>query len=1019
MRHNLFKLLASTIFCFSIGFSTWIYSALTSTGTDMSSSNEIINVTVHNLKQSTDVSITTEYSVPVEASVVVNEEEFLSDTDQNGNTQKEKWGEVGDKWTTIDWDEKTKYYNVDKNGKKSEISTHDKTKGPDQIKHKNDNISVGEWKNVSDSNTWGEVWDVGYKTDKFYFYSNCEDNLSFKMDYSKGDVLPNTEKEISNTRVYDENTGTITTTITYERAIVRETKEQKRGGWIKIPFSSKYTFYYIYGYYYPTYQYRRVVTTEKTRRQSEEISSTDLKVKKGSCLSAVDLKLDNYKQYGYYTDSTCQTFFDFSKPLTSDTDLYVKQFEISSSDSLATKINSLSSGSTLNVYNQDGGNTGANSGQNYDIYQDPYYNGNNKSCFIDSATIQIGATLNLTYGNGSVYTEPLNGQINDSLGNHRTSTNSTISNEYEGTKYVGLNNCATYLALSGDLTIKGTMNIGAALGSHNGLSKYSYIIGKYTCLDLYGHNIFVDGGSINAYGLIIDSVGTGKIYVRNKGTLESPLTVSDGRATRQMMLGISKRQSPFTEYRFSYLQVPVRFENGATFQCYLKFELGEFGIANFHIKFIGSADALFLWNDSSASSYIEYTFSKVTSITTTSLIQDCYNFRNGFIFNADVKQNYAVSMEINVSLSLGSATANVDFGRIDFPVSPFFDLALRKDHIMTIGSKMTFYPGSSFYVENGATLRFTYTKDKVTYKDTSGVNIPGESRHMVGGIMSYTNHIGDLAANGYSSESFNVGIYTNSTFWKGFKTGNIQIDGNLEFDRTINTSDSLGDCYYLLSGNINLSRNSFTAMIQNRNYLKSYDFKAELTGGYLFSGTDVSVEDEYERAASYNANPLISNDHGYIFDSNHALEGKYSNGVISDVKNLSISNGSIIRLGDNASYYLNVDTDMYKGGSKGSNQSDSIDREITISECSSVDEKHMIIKNGTSYFVFYKGIYVPLIGFAEGQTITDNTTTLNANLRKFMSNSETNKEANHAKYSNCKIKYSSSVKAWTFVSFAE
>ena len=140
MKHNVFKLIVSFIFCFSVCFSAWVYSSLTSTGKDLSlSKNENVNVTVHNLKQSTDVSITTEYSVPVESSVVVDEEKFLSDTDQNGNGQKEKWPDVGDKWKTIDWDEKTKYYNVDKNGKKTEIITHSTT-GPGQIKYKNSYI---------------------------------------------------------------------------------------------------------------------------------------------------------------------------------------------------------------------------------------------------------------------------------------------------------------------------------------------------------------------------------------------------------------------------------------------------------------------------------------------------------------------------------------------------------------------------------------------------------------------------------------------------------------------------------------------------------------------------------------------------------------------------------------------------------------------------------------------------------------------------------------------------------------
>lgn len=102
---------------------------------------------------------------------------------------------------------------------------------------------------------------------------------------------------------------------------------------------------------------------------------------------------------------------------------------------------------------------------------------------------------------------------------------------------------------------------------------------------------------------------------------------------------------------------------------------------------------------------------------------------------------------------------------------------------------------------------------------------------------------------------------------------------------------------------------------------------------------------------------------------------------------------------------------MYKDGSKGSNQTDSVDWQITISECTSIDFVHMVIRKGSTYFAHYKGIYVPLIGFSENQTITSDSTDLDANLKKFMSNSEADKEENHTKYSNYKIKFSSFAKA--------
>mgnify|MGYP000006986100 len=86
---------------------------------------------------------------------------------------------------------------------------------------------------------------------------------------------------------------------------------------------------------------------------------------------------------------------------------------------------------------------------------------------------------------------------------------------------------------------------------------------------------------------------------------------------------------------------------------------------------------------------------------------------------------------------------------------------------------------------------------------------------------------------------------------------------------------------------------------------------------------------------------------------------------MTESKNLSLSNDSVARTDNDSFYFLEVDTDMYKDGSKGSNQTDSVDWQITISECTSIDSVHMVMRKGSTYFAYYKGIYVPLIGFFE------------------------------------------------------
>lgn len=49
-------------------------------------------------------------------------------------------------------------------------------------------------------------------------------------------------------------------------------------------------------------------------------------------------------------------------------------------------------------------------------------------------------------------------------------------------------------------------------------------------------------------------------------------------------------------------------------------------------------------------------------------------------------------------------------------------------------------------------------------------------------------------------------------------------------------------------------------------------------------------------------------------DSNQALEGTYTDDVLTESKNLSLSNDSVARTDNNSFYFLEVDTDMYKDG---------------------------------------------------------------------------------------------------------
>ena len=991
-----------SVLLFNVGYSAWLATTYFQTENMMNdTNNDKAKVNVYFVKNSVAQKPVYEYYIPDQ--VTVNESKFLKSTGT-----KEKIGEVGNGYKTINYDEQTIYQNIDENGKAlSTITRHNASLGPEQIKHKD--ITVNSWKKVESDTTWGDVWNVKFGDDVFYFFSNCDNNFRFQQKYKVGDLLPNTSIELSKHTYIDETTHTQITEQVLERAVVKTINEIEVG--------QKHLIQkYVWGRYNPVYQYRKVVTKQVLSSSSVEKANTDVRVTKGTKLNAVDLKVENFEKCGVYTDSSCSTLFDFSKPVYSDTDIFIRYNQVSNeSSTLANQISSLSSGNTIDVFDAGRGGTSGEKSTAYDLSSDPIYNNSGKIGFLNGVTVKSGTTVNLTYDSAKVYEEPINDMISSGFGSHR-SGNDNIAYDYQNGTYIGLNNCNTYIALNGDLTINGTVTVGGHIGSLSSRARYSYLIGHYSCLDLYGHDIYVDGGTLNGYGVIKDSIGTGKIIVKNKGKIESTLTVSDGRDVEKSILALSKRQSPFTEYRFSYLNVPIRFYNGTTLIGYLKFDIGNYGIKNFHLNFIGSTTALFLWNDSLADSYVDYFSETIDTITDQTYLRDCYNLRNKLVFNADIIQNYNVPLDIKITIAGISASADVDFARIDFPISPFFDLLLNTGKTMSLTSKMTFYPGSSLYAQPGSTLHFKFSGSK-TYSKTKGITVAGETRYLCGGIMSYSNDISTLAKQGHSSEYFNVGVYDKVNYWKAFKTGNITLDGTMVFDsisRSGVNSSYINDCYYLLSGPINMSKQSLMQIISHRADLRTYDFKAELVGGFLFNTDNRGSDNQFLLASSYNMNPLISNGKGYIIDSTNSICGTLKNGLVVDAKNMAVNESDIVYSNNGKSYFLLTDTDMYENGSTSKTQESRIDRTITISECSMVKKELKVISSGGLNYVFYKGIYVPL---KTDVSSIDSNSIITINARKFMSNKDTDKNTDAAKYDNVNVKFNKTNSNWCYSSF--
>lgn len=1005
------KILNSTLFLavllnVFIGFSSWFIIAEHTTSTQIENKlNDTVSVKVHGIKESNEVSTVTKYYKPKSVSVDTTgiQQVFKSDGTPEYDAYsagRYKSGQDGDKRPVYTF-----------NG--TRIYEHTNDKGEEQFN--SISISVSEWIETTSIDDYGEVWDISKDGHRFRFACDSG-NDSFAsthgQKYKIGDIKQS-PKEINKEVIENEN---VTTTRTYyQRAVVDQVGDVVYGQNQKLFwFNYKVRFYFV--------KFEQIMVETIVTKGTSEILNTEkeILVNRGSKIKPIDLKIDNYNECGFFSDESETEFFDFSLPITEPKDIYVRYVK-TGTDSLASKIH----GKTYNLYDSFKGGTSSTS-DSINVSLENGYHLKTNTMFLDTLTIETGTTLNLTYDDCKVSIGDINQNVSGTdSGIYKTSLDAYTSEKYDNTGYIGNKKSCLNLKLTGDMTVKGSLQIGAMLGYYNE-TIYSYIIDKYTTIDLNGHDIIVDGGKIIALGLIEDSIGSGKIIVKNGGSITATTTVTDGRGGRHVVLSVSKRQAPFSEYQFAYLRVPIWFYNGTIFKGLFGLYFSDFGIINAHIEIFGN-DALFKWNSSSSDDYIKYEWK-----TDENLFQNLnakkylYYQRNCFYFHTNIIQNAKYNFGGTLEIGSQKIDFSVDFGRIDFPISTFWDFVLCSGYAMDLYCKITFYPGSSFLTEKNSRLNFKITSN-VTYKEMGkivlgmGVIIPAETRYVCGGINSYLTNIQEPSRNSY--HGFYTGVYNLSDYWKRTKPSNIYIQGDLSFDTSIDTSKYEG--HYFISGIVNLSNNAIKTIIENKKYIKTYDAKAELVSSFLYSGDFNGLENEYMLASSFNVSPLISNGVAYLVDEQNNINGEY---VLNS--GLVVDNGK--------AYFLKMDNDLYENGSASSNQGSKVDRIINIQEVESYDLTKKIIKTSEGYYLYYCGVYVPVVS-----TINDlsNVSNLNINIRKFMSNKDTksfslsmNKYTKNADgtysntridsecasaFSNVVINMNNSTGCWYFVEFSD
>lgn len=1018
-RYFAFLIFILSILCLDICFSSWI--SINSNETENSliiddPNNLEHSVTVHGKVESLNSETYKYYYIPKEFEV----KHSITPYNKAGQLEEKvfTWKFFGTKTVKL-----PVFYEVINDNYRMVNQWSNGSYADAQIKSFDCNVT--SWEEVS-NNIYGDVWDASVKKSDGSNYRLFFQEMSGRgKDYQSniGDIIYE-DKFKEEDPYFNENGDYVSSTI-YLRIIVADHYRYQNG----------YDILPSYSYNnYSMFQLRKETTIIKREEGTIYPTNKIIKVKDGDLLSPISLNIANYKEYGYYSDSNYSIPFDFSNPITTDCDIYIKLLDMNNNE-IFSAINS-GTNSVINIYNSLSGSNAINVNTDFNVVGNPAFNINDKIYYLGESTLNSSRTLSLTYGNIETYIDPCEGTINQTA-LHRNTSNNSVSVDYDGSTYIGLNNCSLYVSLSGNLTIKGNLIIGGEVGGTNG-TYYSYIIGKYTILDLHGNDLIVDGGTVKNFGLIKDTLGTGKIIVKNGGTITSTLSVTDGRGKNPSIVGFSKRQAPFTEYHILYILVPIYFYQGTSLQFYLKLDLDDIGITNLYFYFItneanSNNKSLFCWSDSNLDNEQYLLFKPVIEneiYKNITYYKRGYHIRNQFIFNSNVKSMKNLVASLSVTISGTTKSANVDLLRIDFPVSPFFDLIIADDYTLSLNSKFIFYPGSSLYVKKRGSIKLGYY-GPITYPSESAniltynITIPGESRYLCGGIVNFSNNLKDISKHKYSIG----GLYNEtSNYFKIIKPANIAFEGNLLLDTTIDNSTLYNDSHYILAGEMDIDFEVLNFLKENRNILNTYDLKGELIKGFVYGkasdgNTYADLEKQFEVASCYNIQPLVSNGKGYIFDSTHEIVGDYN----KSTNLVTTSNGE--------KYALLTSEYMYEGGNNSANQKDRVDRTIIISKVATSFDQYNIIEldNGDLYLLF-SGIYCKILdnnlsfNFVNNDILRINTSKfisnvegpLFVNMIKILTsdNSKTTVSVNLAPlYSDATIYYSSSLKIWSYKYF--
>ncbi len=534
------------------------------------------------------------------------------------------------------------------------------------------------------------------------------------------------------------------------------------------------------------------------------------------------------------------------------------------------------------------------------------------------------------------------------------------------------------IKLINDLYINGTLNLHSKVGNNTSSSMQSSINGGYVNLDLNGHNIYISStGTLNSYGIIEDSVGSGKINVSVGGTLASYVTIEDYKSGSSTTDLVDQKVFPFTNYFFPYLRCNVFIEctkntqniiSTGTFNGIVSLKLINdkpplltLRIANMILNFIGTGEnTFFKINDvlnqtgnTNSGVYLNFNFNENTNFddfpTDTYEYRYLTTIRNKRIFvNLDISLN-KITMDVASALGVDDLVGimnafgvkipdKINTDEYVFPLPSYFDLNF-VNSIFRFSQPVQILPGASLYFDENCFVYLEYNTSRSAGLYSSGDAVKTFKN---GGFINTTTSTNDLSS---------TGLITTQSIWEYSNQPSINCLGTIVFTKGNTVSP------YVLVGNINF--NKVAICDSNGSNLQELDVdKNQLFSTLQTNGVNVKTYSYFIYPGNENMAlkaytlPLISYDNAYVYNSDgtYNLYGSYNqdNGIFTDSNGLNY-------------FFLNDQTFSLTNTS------------TTLVQLDNFDATQNFITYNESNYVYFGGCYWL------ATTISENSATININ----------------------------------------